>query len=85
MSRAVGVAELETLNTTVRLVGEFTVTVPTVTPEPETSTVAPFAKWVPARTTSTLEAPWPSLFGVAEVTVGSAPATVKQAAHVPEP
>jgi hypothetical protein len=78
-------AEPETDKSTWRLVGELTVTVPTVTPRPETVTVAPFAKCVPVIVTSTAEAPRPRAFGLRPVVVGIEPPTEKHAAHVAVP
>jgi hypothetical protein len=84
-SRSVRAAPPDTERGTMRLVGELTVTVPAVTPVPETVTTAPFAKWVPVRVTSTAEAPRPRALGFALVTVGGEPPTEKQPEHVPLP
>ena len=74
--RAVGFAVAATVTVAVRLVELLYVTVPTVTPVPETVTLAPFTKFEPAMAICWLVAPWGAVFGEAPVTTGG-PLTVK--------
>lgn len=57
----------------------------TVMPVQLNETAAPLANLVPVMVTLLLSAPAPNEFGLAEVTVGVLPATVKQPVHDPMP